>query len=131
MGVNAMRILVTGHTGYIGTILTQLLLQSGHQVVGIDTDLFAGCTFGGDAFQPVPAINCDTRERPSEHLLGFDAIAHLAGVCNDPLGDLLPETTFAINEKATVRLGEQAVEAGIKRFVFSSTCSVYGAATED
>jgi nucleoside-diphosphate-sugar epimerase len=79
----------------------------------------------------VPSIDCDIRELTAEHLRGFDAIAHLAGVCNDPLGDLLPETTFAINERATIRLGELAVAAGVERLVFSSTCSVYGAATED
>ncbi len=126
-----MKILVTGHSGYIGTILTQLLLESGHQVVGIDTALYARCTFGEDPAAPVPAIDCDIRELTAAQLRGFDAIAHLAGVCNDPLGDLLPETTFAINEKATIRLAELAVEAGIERFVFSSTCSVYGAATMD
>ncbi len=126
-----MRILVTGHTGYIGTVLTQLLVKAGHKVVGIDTALFDGCTFGNDTLGSVESIDCDIRELTAEQLRGFDAIAHLAGVCNDPLGDLLPETTFAINERATVRLGELAVEAGVQRFVFSSTCSVYGAATAD
>src|SRR5260370_10072058 len=106
-----------------------MLLKSGHQVVGIEIDLYAKCTFGLDNTAPIPSIDCDIRELTAAQLRGFDAIAHLAGVCNDPLGDLLPETTFAINEKATIRLAELAVEAGIERFVFSSTLSVYGAPT--
>ena len=126
-----MKILITGHSGYIGTILTQMLLKSGHQVVGIDIDLYAKCTFGLDNTAPIPCIDCDIRELTVAQLKGFDAIAHLAGVCNDPLGDLLPETTYAVNEKATIRLAELAVEAGIERFVFSSSCSVYGAALQD
>lgn len=126
-----MKILVTGHSGYIGTILTQMLLKSGHQVVGIDIDLYAKCTFGLDDAAPIPSIDCDIRELTVAQLRGFDAIAHLAGVCNDPLGDLFPETTYAVNEKATIRLAELAVEAGIERFVFSSSCSVYGAASQD
>ncbi len=126
-----MKILVTGHSGYIGTILSQMLLQSGHQVVGIDIDLYARCTFGLDVATPIPCIDCDIRELTVAQLKGFDAIAHLAGVCNDPLGDLLPETTYALNEKATIRLAELAVEAGVGRFIFSSSCSVYGAALQD
>jgi nucleoside-diphosphate-sugar epimerase len=126
-----MKILVTGHSGYIGTILTQTLRQSGHQVVGIDIDLYAKCTFGLDAAVPVPFIDCDIRELTAAQLKGFDAIVHLAGVCNDPLGDLLPETTYAVNERATIRLAELAVEAGVERFIFSSSCSVYGAALQD
>jgi nucleoside-diphosphate-sugar epimerase len=93
-----MKILVTGHTGYIGTILSQMLVESGHEVVGIDIDLYAKCTFGLDVAPPIPSIDCDIRELTVAQLEGFDAIAHLAGVCNDPLGDLLPETTYALNE---------------------------------
>jgi nucleoside-diphosphate-sugar epimerase len=126
-----MNILVTGHAGYIGTILTQMLLQSGHNVVGIDTGLYEKCTFGLDLPAPVPCINCDIRDLTAAQLGDVDAVVHLAGVCNDPLGDLLPETTLAINEKATVRLAELAREAGVQRFIFSSTCSVYGAALQD
>jgi nucleoside-diphosphate-sugar epimerase len=126
-----MKILVTGHNGYIGTILTQTLRQSGHQVVGIDIDLYAKCTFGLDAAAPIPCIDCDIRELTAAQLEGFDAIVHLAGVCNDPLGDLLPETTLAVNERATIRLAELAVAAGVERFIFSSSCSVYGAALQD
>ena len=126
-----MKILVTGHNGYIGSVLTGLLLAAGHDVVGVDSEIFADCTFGNATASPVPCIRADIRELERCHLVGFDAIAHLAGVCNDPLGDLLPETTFAINEQATMRLATLARSAGIPRFVFSSTCSVYGAATED
>jgi nucleoside-diphosphate-sugar epimerase len=126
-----MKVLVTGHRGYIGSILTQMLLEAGHEVVGIDTDLYGRCTFGSDPTLVAPSIDCDIRELSSSHLRTFDAILHLAGVCNDPLGDLLPETTFSINERATIRLAELAVEAGVQRFIFSSTCSVYGAAVQD
>jgi nucleoside-diphosphate-sugar epimerase len=126
-----MRILVTGHSGYIGCVLTRMLLKAGHTVVGIDTELYSQCTFGLDDASRVPRIDVDIRELTQAHLAGIDAIAHLAGVCNDPLGDLLPETTFEINDRATVRLAELAVVAGVRRFVFSSTCSVYGAAGQD
>lgn len=126
-----MKVLVTGHRGYIGTVLTEMLVDKGHQVVGIDSDLFAHCTFGDEAAYRIPALNCDIRELSTAQLHGFDAILHLAGVCNDPLGDLLPETTFAINERATIRLAQLAVEAGVPRFVYSSSCSVYGSAVQD
>jgi nucleoside-diphosphate-sugar epimerase len=125
-----MKVLVTGHNGYIGMVLAPLLVEAGHDVVGIDTDLFARCTFGADD-SAIPTIGCDIRELNAAQLRSFDAIVHLAGVCNDPLGDLLPETTFAINEAATIRLAELAVDAGVGRFIFSSTCSVYGAALQD
>jgi nucleoside-diphosphate-sugar epimerase len=126
-----MKVLVTGHTGYIGTILTQMLLQRGHQVVGVDTGLFAGCTFGADTASDVITINSDIRDLTVVQLRAVDAVVHLAGICNDPLGDLLPETTMDINDTATIRLAELARDAGVERFVFSSTCSVYGAAEED
>jgi nucleoside-diphosphate-sugar epimerase len=126
-----VKILVTGHTGYIGTVLTQMLLDAGHQVVGIDTGLFEACTFGADVRSGIPCIDADIRDLTADQLRSIDAIAHLAGICNDPLGDLQPETTTAINETATIRLAELAKEAGVERFVFSSTCSVYGAALQD
>jgi len=126
-----MRVLVTGHSGYIGCVLTKQLLDAGHSVMGIDSELFAQCTFGLDDSSNIPCIGSDIRELTPADLKGFDAIAHLAGVCNDPLGDLLPETTFEINYLATVRLGELAAAAGVQRFVFSTTCSVYGAAGYD
>jgi nucleoside-diphosphate-sugar epimerase len=126
-----MRILVTGHRGYIGSILTRTLIAAGHNVVGIDSDLYSGCTFGPDTADEVLCLESDIRELRPADLEGIEAIAHLAGVCNDPLGDLLPETTFDINHSATVRLAKVAAQAGVRRFVFSSTCSVYGAAGQD
>jgi nucleoside-diphosphate-sugar epimerase len=126
-----MKVLVTGYNGYIGMVLAPLLAEAGHEVVGVDTDLYARCTFGADGDFALSTIESDIRELSAAQLRSFDAVVHLAGVCNDPLGDLLPETTFAINEAATIRLAELAVEAGVQRFIFSSTCSVYGAATQD
>jgi len=122
-----MRVIVTGHLGYIGTVLTQMLRQAGHDVLGIDCDLYQGCDFG-DPPEPVPSIRRDIRDVRPEDLAGADAIAHLAALSNDPVGDLDPACTYAINYEATVRLGRLAKEMGIQRFVFSSSCSVYGAA---
>src|SRR6185312_8306097 len=126
-----MRVLVTGHRGYIGSVLTELLQQAGHAVVGVDSNLYEPCTFGGNAAAEFPTISTDIRELKPAGLAGIDAIAHLAGVCNDPLGDLMPETTLEVNYQATVDLARRAKAAGVRRFVFSSTCSVYGAAGKD
>src|SRR5260221_3876609 len=128
MGVRAMRVLVTGHRGYIGTVLVCLLREAGHDVVGLDSMLYERCTFGSDADDGVDSLRADIRELRPGDLAGIDAVAHLAGVCNDPLGDLLPETTAEINHRATLGLARIAKDAGVHRFVFSSTCSVYGAA---
>lgn len=125
-----MRILVTGHLGYVGTILTPLLHARGHEVTGWDSDLFTACTY--DSLPPaVPSRKADIRDITAADLNGFDAVVHLAGLSNDPLGDLDPALTREINYAATVRLGRLAREAGVARFVFASTCSVYGAAGED
>lgn len=126
-----MRVLVTGYSGYIGCALTRMLLEAGHEVVGIDSELFSQCTFGRNDGSDIPCIDADIRELNPSHFQGIDAIAHLAGICNDPLGDLIPETTYDINHRATVRLAELASAAGVRRFVFSSSCSVYGAAGQD
>ena len=123
-----MRVLVTGHRGYIGSPLVERLKTAGHEVVGVDTELYEDCTFGLNKDSGVRTINRDIRELSPADLEGIDAIAHLAGVCNDPLGDLLPETTYEINHAATVRLAKIAKASGVRRFVFSSSCSVYGAA---
>lgn len=124
-----MRILVTGHDGYLGTVLAPMLRGEGHEVVGLDSFLLRGCTFGREP-DPEPALRRDIRDvRPSD-LVGFEAVVHLAGLCNDPLGDLDPTCTFDINHLASVRLAGAAREAGVERFVFSSSCSVYGAATD-
>jgi nucleoside-diphosphate-sugar epimerase len=130
-----MRILVTGHRGYIGSVLVNLLSAAGHDVVGMDSQLYEECTFGGDGplkvGDRIPTIHRDIRELSPADLEGVEAIAHLAGVCNDPLGDLLPQTTYDINHTATVRLAKIAKLSGVRRFVFSSSCSVYGAAGQD
>jgi nucleoside-diphosphate-sugar epimerase len=126
-----MRILVTGYHGYIGTILARMLVAKGHQVIGADIHLYERCSFGDEQDLRMQVIRKDIRDLTPRDLAGCDALAHLAGLCNDPLGDLLPETTIGINHKATVRLAGIARQAGVERFVFSSTCGVYGAAGED
>ena len=123
-----MRVLVTGHRGYIGSLLVDRLKAAGHAVVGVDTELYEDCTFGSNGVSGIPTINRDIRELSPADFEGIDAVAHLAGVCNDPLGDLLPETTFEINHAATVRLAKIAKISGVRRFIFSSTCSVYAVA---
>jgi nucleoside-diphosphate-sugar epimerase len=124
-----VRVLVTGHKGYIGTVMVSMLLAEGHDVVGLDTDLYAACTFG-DAIRDIPALKKDIRDVQARDLEGFDAIAHLAGLSNDPLGDLNPKLTYEINHAASARLGTLAKKAGVRRFLFSSSCSTYGAAGE-
>jgi len=122
-----MRVLLTGHQGYLGSVLGPRLQALGHDVVGLDSNLFEGCTFG-DKPPEIPAFAMDLREVELEHLTGFDAVIHLAGISNDPLGDLNPRCTYDINHQASVRLASLAKHAGISRFVFSSSCSTYGAA---
>jgi nucleoside-diphosphate-sugar epimerase len=125
-----MRVLVTGHLGYIGTILTPMLIVEGHSVVGMDSDLYRECTYG-DQMPEIPAFKKDIRDVELSDLEGFDAVLHLAGLSNDPLGDLNPALTGEINHRASVRLAELAKKAGVQRFIFSSSCSNYGAAGED
>ena len=125
-----MRILVTGHKGYIGTVLTPLLLVEGHDVVGLDSDLYEQCTFG-ETIPDVPIIRKDIRDIQTSELKGFDAVIHLAALSNDPLGNLNPKLTYEINHKASVRLAQLAKEVGVARFLFSSSCSTYGAAGEN
>jgi nucleoside-diphosphate-sugar epimerase len=124
-----MRVLVTGHLGYIGTRLVPMLLAGGHTVVGVDSDLYRRCTFGSpSAIVSVPIVASDVRDVTAAHLDGVDALVHLAALSNDPLGDLDPDLTYEINYLASVRLAEQSKAAGVERFVFSSSCSNYGAA---
>ena len=124
-----MRVLVTGHLGYIGAVLTPMLLAAGHDVVGLDSDLYRACTFGDPGqLATVPGLPTDLRDVTVEQLAGFDAVVHLAALSNDPLGDLDPELTYDINHRASVRLARLAREAGVRRFLFSSSCSNYGAA---
>jgi len=125
-----LRVLVTGHNGYIGSVLVPLLEQAGHDVVGLDSDLFAACVFGGTPAD-VKSMRVDVRDVEASDLDGFDAVLHLAAVCNDPVGDLNPQTTYDINHLASVRLAEQAKQAGVSRFVFSSSCSLYGKGNDD
>ncbi|MEX2495888.1 MAG: NAD(P)-dependent oxidoreductase, partial [Woeseia sp.] len=113
-----MRVLVTGHDGYIGGVLTPMLLQRGHEVVGLDSGLFRACLYVG-AVPEVPAIRKDIRDIEPEDVEGFEAIIHLAGLSNDPLGDLNPDLTSAINHRASVRLARYAKAAGVRRFIFS------------
>jgi len=124
-----MRVLVTGHKGYIGTVLDPMLEADGHEIVGLDSDLYEKCTFG-ENFPVVPEIKKDIRDVQPEDLEGYDAIIHLAALSNDPLGNLNPELTYEINYKASVRLAKLARQVGISRFLFSSSCSTYGAASE-
>lgn len=121
-----MNVLVTGHLGYIGTSMVPLLMARGHEVTGLDIDLFRRCTFGG-TLASVPNICKDIRDVQPADLHGFDCVMHLAGLCNDPLGDLNPAATDEINHIAAVRLARAAKEAGARRFIFSSTVLTYGA----
>jgi nucleoside-diphosphate-sugar epimerase len=126
-----MRVLVTGHHGYIGSILVGLLAEAGHEVVGLDTYLYEGCDFGEDQVPAVPAIRKDVRDVGSRDLEGFDAVMHLAALSNDPVGDLNPDCTYAVNHRASVSLAQAAKQAGVQRYLFSSSCSLYGAAGQD
>lgn len=125
-----MKVMVTGNLGYIGTVLAPMLKERGHDVVGLDSDLYSRCTFG-DGLVDIPTIIKDIRDVEQSDFEGVDAICHLAGLSNDPLGDLNPGLTYEINHKASVRLAELAKQAGTQRFVFSSSCSNYGAGGED
>lgn len=122
-----MRILLTGHKGYIGAVAGPTLRLAGHEVTGLDTDLFAGCEFG-EGSPEIPEVQKDIRDLTKADLEGFEAVVHLAALSNDPLGDLNANLTYDINHGASVRLAELAKTAGVKRFVFSSSCSTYGAA---
>lgn len=122
-----VRVLVTGHRGYIGAVMVPHLQARGHDVIGLDTGLFEDCDFGSPP-AAVPTLQLDIRDVTAASLPAVDAVVHLAAVSNDPLGQLDPDTTYAINHRATVSLAEAAKDAGIARFVFASSCSLYGAA---
>jgi nucleoside-diphosphate-sugar epimerase len=125
-----LRTLVTGHNGYIGSVLVPMLEKAGHEVVGLDSDIFAPCTFGSNGHE-VEALHADVRDVESDDLEGFNAVIHLAAVCNDPVGDLNPQATYDINHLASARVAEKAKEAGVERFLFASSCSLYGKAGDD
>lgn len=124
-----MRILLTGHKGYIGAVAGPILRSAGHEVIGLDIDLFEGCDFG--EVPELPEIAKDLRDLTRADLDGFDAVVHLAALSNDPLGNLNGDLTYDINHRSSVRLAELAKQAGVRRFVFSSSCSTYGAAGDD
>jgi nucleoside-diphosphate-sugar epimerase len=122
---DAKRILVTGNKGYIGSVMAPWLKSQGYDVVGLDTDYFEGCTLVPDLAE-IPTIRKDIREVEREDVQGFDAIVHLAALSNDPIGNLNEEWTSEINWQGTIRLAEMAKEAGTRRFIFSSSCIMYG-----
>lgn len=123
-----MKVLVTGHHGYIGSVLAPFLAAAGHEVAGLDTFYYEGCDLHTGA--DVPARRCDLRDATVDELTGFDAVVHLAGLSNDPLGDFDPALTHEINLQGTLALARAAREAGVARFVFASSCSMYGAAAD-
>lgn len=127
-----MRVLLTGHMGYIGTVMTPMLLKAGHEVIGYDSDLYSRCTFSaGGQISKVPSIRKDTRDAEPKDLVGIDAVIHLAALSNDPLGNLRHGLTDDINHLASVKLAKLAKAAGVKRFVFASSCSNYGQSGEE
>jgi hypothetical protein len=127
-----MRILVTGHEGYIGSVLVPRLKDAGHDVIGLDTGYFATGTLG-PVPDPIPSLRTDLRDVTTADIAEAapDAVVHLAALCNDPLGDLDPDLTYDVNHRSTVRLATAAKAAGVPRFLFSSSCSLYGSGTEE
>jgi nucleoside-diphosphate-sugar epimerase len=122
-----MRVLLTGHKGYIGAVAIPAFLEAGHEVVGLDADLYRICDFG-PASVGISEIIKDLRQLTQSDLNGFDAVVHFAALSNDPVGNLNPQLTYDINHLGSVHLAQMAKKAGVKRFVFSSSCSTYGAA---
>ena len=125
-----MRVLVTGSHGYIGSVLSPELMSAGHDVVGLDTCYYEGCDFGRD-LAPVVTTRKDVRDVTPAELQGFDAVVHLAALSNDPIGDLNEQWTYDINLDATLGVARAAKDAGVRRFVFASSCSMYGASEGD
>jgi nucleoside-diphosphate-sugar epimerase len=125
-----VRVLVTGSDGYIGAVLAPYLAEAGHEVVGMDSGLFADCSFGPQP-RPLPTMAMDIRDVGPGDLAGFDAVVHLAAISNDPLGNLNPDCTYDINHRASAHLARVARQAGVERFLYSSSCSLYGAADGD
>ena len=128
--MNTLRVLLTGHQGYLGTVMAPVLTAAGHEVVGLDSGLFADSVLGPQPADP-PGVRVDLRDLTAEHVAGVDAVIHLAALSNDPLGSLAPELTYDINHHASVRLAKLARDAGVGRFLYASTCSVYGASGGD
>lgn len=125
-----MKVLVTGHRGYIGTVLLPMLVEAGHEITGLDSGYFDDCLYTDQDIN-IPYIKKDIRDVELADVEGMDAIIHLAGLSNDPMGDFNPEITYDINHRATVELGKLAKKAGVRRFLFSSSCSTYGSAGQE
>lgn len=127
-----MRVLVTGVLGYIGSILSEEILRRKHEVVGLDTGYYAAARlYATPEATPVQVLRKDVRAVTVDDLRGFDAVMHLGELSNDPLGQFNPAITYAINHHGSVRLAELCRKAGVPRFIYSSSCSVYGAGTGD
>jgi nucleoside-diphosphate-sugar epimerase len=129
-----MKILATGTKGYIGSLLLPLLVERGHDVVGLDTGFYAGAQLyddDGGGGTRAPTIRQDIRTLTADRLEGFEAVLHLAELSNDPLGQLLPDITYEVNHRGSLHLARLAKEAGVERFVYASSCSVYGIAEQD
>jgi nucleoside-diphosphate-sugar epimerase len=126
-----VKILLTGHHGYIGSICGPVFADAGHEVVGLDTFFYRECDLASAPAPATTSLPLDVRDVVVEHLDGFDAVVHLAALSNDPIGDFSPELTREINLEATVSLARAAREAGVRRFVFSSSCSMYGASSDE
>jgi nucleoside-diphosphate-sugar epimerase len=122
-----MRVLITGHHGYIGAVLVRMLAGAGYEVVGLDSDFFVKNRFVGETVEG-RSLTKDLRDIDQRDLQGIDAVLHLAALSNDPLGNLNPQLTYEINHHASLRLACLAKQAGVGRFLFSSSCSMYGAA---
>ncbi len=125
-----MKVLVTGHRGYVGSVLVPHLLSAGHEVVGMDIDLYRRCSYGEDPVE-VPALEKDIRDAEASDFAGIDAVIHLAALSNDPLGDLNPEITWEINHQGAVHVAAKARQAGVERFIMASTCSNYGSGGDE
>jgi nucleoside-diphosphate-sugar epimerase len=123
-----MRVLVTGDGGYIGAVLAPFIREAGHHVDGLDLDLYAGCDLGPAAPAAASRAPLDMRSVTASQLTGYDAVICLAALSNDPLGDLNVDATYSVNLDGTLHLAEMAKTAGVERFLFSSSCSLYGAA---
>ena len=123
-----MRVLVAGDRGYIGTVLVPFLRGAGHQVDGFDVGLYEGCDFGAAPESAGAWPARDMRDAAASELVGYDAVICLAALSNDPLGDLKPTATYSINHEGTLRLARSAKQVGVERFLFASSCSLYGAA---
>ena len=125
-----MRVAVSGHNGYIGSVMVPFLQKAGHEIVGLDTYLYEDCTFGREV-PDIPSIRTDLRDVTPADLSGFDAVIHLAALCNDPLGNMNPGSTYDINHHASVKLAKAAKAAGVQRYLFASSCSLYGLAGDE